>query len=136
MNDEFWLQRGNYSSNLYYNLLQLLTLFIGFKMYLEGNIGDKMPLMIVINMNTDTDLVPQKGKEDDDVLDQEVGVEVEIGHVLRTEIKGDIVLEVEEGIDFKIIDFKFYIFLYYFITYYLFVFFFILFYYLSLFLLG
>jgi hypothetical protein len=43
MNDEFWLQTGNYLSNLYYNLLQLLTLFIGFKMCLGGIIGGKMP---------------------------------------------------------------------------------------------
>ena len=100
MNDEFWLQTGNYLSNLYHNLLQLLTLFIGFKMCLGGTIGGKMPLMIGVDMNIDTDHDPQEGKEGkgDDVLDQEVEVEVEIGHVLQTEIEEDDP-EVEEDID-------------------------------------
>ena len=100
MNDKFWLQTGNYLSNLYYNLLQLLTLFIGFKMCLGGTIGGKMPLMIGVDMNIDTDHDPQKGKEGegDDILNQEVEVEIEIGHVLQTEIEEDDP-EVEEDID-------------------------------------
>ena len=69
-------------------------------MCLRGTIGGKMPLMIGVDMNIDTDHDPQEGKEGkgDDVLDQEVEVEVEIGHVLQTEIEEDDP-EVEEDID-------------------------------------
>ena len=58
------------------------------------------PIFIEPTLNIDTDHDLQEGKEGegDDVLDQEVEVKVEIGHVLQTEIEeGD--SEVEEDID-------------------------------------